>query len=97
MTPRRSNISACWTLAGPSAQFATRILGDLGADVIKIEPPGGDPLRSQPPFANGQPGPERSIPFLADNHNKRSIVLDLETGEGRESMAQACGHCGCPG
>ncbi len=73
-------------LGGPSAQFATRLLGDLGADVIKIEPPGGDPLRSQPPFANGEPGLNRSIPFTAANHNKRSIVLDLETGEGRESM-----------
>ena len=73
-------------LGGPSAQFATRLLGDLGADVIKIEPPGGDPLRNQPPFANGEPGPNRSIPFTAANHNKRSIVLDLETEEGRESM-----------
>ena len=73
-------------LGGPSAQFATRLLGDLGADVIKIEPPAGDPLRSQPPFANGQPGPERSIPFLADNHNKRSVVLDLETDDGRDNL-----------
>ena len=73
-------------LGGPSAQFAARLLGDLGADVIKIEPPGGDPLRTQGPFANGEPGPNRSIPFTAANHNKRSIVLDLETDEGRESL-----------
>ena len=73
-------------LGGPAAQFATRILGDLGADVIKIEPPGGDPLRNQAPFANGQPGPDRSIPFLSDNHNKRSVVLDLETDDGRDAL-----------
>ncbi len=73
-------------LGGPAVQFATRLLGDLGADIIKIEPPGGDPLRNQPPYASGQPGPNRSIPFLADNHNKRSIVLDLETDAGRESL-----------
>ena len=74
-------------LGGPTTQFATRILGDLGADVIKIEPPGGDPLRNQAPFANGQPGPDRSIPFLSDNHNKRSVVLDLETDDGRDATS----------
>lgn len=73
-------------LGGPTPQFATRLLGDLGADVIKIEPPGGDPLRSQAPFANGQPGSDRSIPFLSDNHNKRSVVLDIETQDGRDSL-----------
>ena len=73
-------------LGGPTPQFATRLLGDLGADVIKIEPPGGDPLRNQAPFANGQPGPDRSIPFISDNHNKRSVVLDLETDDGRDAL-----------
>ena len=73
-------------LGGPTPQFATRVLGDLGADVIKIEPPDGDPLRNQPPFANGQPGPDRSIPFLSDNHNKSSVVLDLETDDGRDAL-----------
>ena len=73
-------------LGGPSAQFATRLLGDLGADVIKIEPPGGDPLRMQPPFARGEAGPETSIPFAGANHNKRSVAIDLATSEGRESL-----------
>ena len=75
-------------LGGPTPQFATRLLGDFGADVIKVEPPGGDPLRNQAPFANDRPGPDRSIPFLSDNHNKRSIVLDLETDEGRGTLAR---------
>ncbi len=73
-------------LGGPTPQFATRLLGDLGADVIKIEPPGGDPLRNRDPFAGNTPDPDRSIPFISDNHNKRSIVLDLETEEGRDSF-----------
>ena len=75
-------------LGGPSPQFATRLLGDLGADVIKIEPPGGDPLRNQAPFAGNSPDPERSIPFIANNHNKRSVVIDLESDEGRDAFRQ---------
>ena len=75
-------------LGGPTPQFATRLLGDLGADVIKIEPPGGDPLRNQAPFAGNTPDPDRSIPFISDNHNKRSIVLDLETSDGRDAFRQ---------
>ena len=73
-------------LGGPSPQFAARLLGDLGADVIKIEPPGGDPLRRHAPFAGNTPDPERSIPFIANNHNKRSVVIDLETVEGHEAF-----------
>ncbi len=73
-------------LGGSTPQFATRLLGDLGADVIKIEPPGGDPARNQAPFAGNTPDPERSIPFISDNHNKRSVVLDLETDDGRDSL-----------
>ena len=73
-------------LGGPTPQFATRLLGDLGADVIKIEPPGGDPLRKQAPFAGNTPDSDRSIPFISDNHNKRSVVLDLETDDGRDSL-----------
>ncbi len=58
--------------AGP---FCTMQLGDLGADVVKVEMPGGDPLRHQgPPFHHAQ-----SMSFLSANRNKRSIVLDLKT------------------
>ena len=64
-------------LAGP---FATQILGDLGADVVKVEPPGGDPARRWgPPFAGGN-----SHLFQAVNRNKRGVVLDLKTTRGRE-------------
>ena len=63
--------------AGP---FATRLLADYGADVVKIEPPGGDRARLLPPFHHDEPGLERSGLFLFLNTNKRSVVLDLETG-----------------
>jgi len=62
--------------AGP---FCTMLLADLGADVAKIEPPDGDPIRMQgPPFHEGT-----SMSFLAVNRNKRSITLDTRTDEGR--------------
>ena len=66
-------------LAGP---MCTMMLGDAGADVIKIEPPAGDSSRRMgPPFWGGE-GAE----FLALNRNKRSIVLDLKTDEDRAIM-----------
>ncbi|HWO40374.1 MAG TPA: CoA transferase [Candidatus Eisenbacteria bacterium] len=62
------------------ASYATRLLADLGADVIKIEPPAGDPNRMLAPFAGNIRHPERSLAFIHANTNKRSIVLDLERG-----------------
>jgi crotonobetainyl-CoA:carnitine CoA-transferase CaiB-like acyl-CoA transferase len=61
-----------------SASYAARLLADLGADVIKVEPPGGDSNRILPPFAGNIEHPERSLTFIHANTNKRSIVLDLE-------------------
>src|SRR3990172_1701369 len=65
------------------ASYATRLLADLGADVIKVEPPGGDPNRLLPPFAKNIPGPERSLTFLNANLNKRSIILDVKDAHDR--------------
>ena len=59
---------------GLAAPFAAKLLGDLGADVIKIEPPGGDSARRRGPFADAD-DPEASAPFLYANTSKRSIVL----------------------
>ena len=71
------------------ASYATRLLADLGADVIKIEPPGGDPNRMLPPFAGRIEDPERSLTFINANTNKRSIVLDLQNSAGdRETFAR---------
>jgi crotonobetainyl-CoA:carnitine CoA-transferase CaiB-like acyl-CoA transferase len=63
-----------------------QILGDLGADVIKVEPPGGSPARRLGPFYQDRSGPNRSIYWWAYNRNKRSITLNLETDEGRELL-----------
>ena len=57
-------------------------------DVIKIEPPGGDPVRSMPPFAGDQPGPDRSLRWLAYNSNKSSVVLDLTSAEGHDHLLE---------
>ncbi len=70
-------------VAEPIGALVSRILGDLGADVIKIEPPGGDPGRHLSPFATA--GQERlSIPFVRANLNKRSVILDLHQPEDQE-------------
>ena len=58
------------------SQMCARMLGDFGADVIKVEPMGGDPARMLPPFAGDVPDPERSLRFFDSNRNKRSVVLD---------------------
>ncbi|MDR9458879.1 MAG: CoA transferase [Dehalococcoidia bacterium] len=62
--------------------YCTKLLADLGADVIKIEPPEGDPGRRIPPFAGDTPHPEKSLHFLHRNANKRGVTLRLDTMEG---------------
>ena len=67
-------------VAEPFGAFVSRILGDLGADVIKIEPPEGDPGRHLSPFVTNRQ--ERlSLPFVRANVNKRSVILDLDRRE----------------
>jgi crotonobetainyl-CoA:carnitine CoA-transferase CaiB-like acyl-CoA transferase len=60
-----------------------QILADLGADVVKVEPPGGSPARRLGPFLGDEPHPDRSLFWWAYNRNKRAITLDLEQPEGR--------------
>ncbi len=72
-------------IAGP---ICARLLGDHGADVIKVEPPNGDYGRRMPPFFQDDPHPEKSLFFLMANLNKRGIVLDLETPLGVSRLRQ---------
>ena len=67
-------------LAGP---FATMLLADLGADVVKVEPPAGDETRQWGPPWWGDPADRLSAYFVSVNRNKRSVVLDLRTDDGR--------------
>jgi crotonobetainyl-CoA:carnitine CoA-transferase CaiB-like acyl-CoA transferase len=63
-----------------------QMLGDMGADVIKIEPPGGSAARAIGPFYNDAPHPDRSLYWWAYNRNKRAITLDIERDAGRELL-----------
>jgi benzylsuccinate CoA-transferase BbsE subunit len=60
-----------------------KLLGDLGADVIKVEPPWGDPSRNVGPFYKDIPDPEKSLYWWAYNTSKRGITLNLETADGQ--------------
>ena len=70
-------------LADGGGVFCGRLLADYGADVVKVEPPAGDPGRRKGPFPNDDPHPEKSLYYLYYNSNKRSITLDLESTTGR--------------
>ena len=61
-----------------------RILGDLGADVIKVEKPGGDSCRNIGPFCYDSRDPQKSLFWLAYNANKRGITLNVESTRGKE-------------
>jgi len=70
-------------LADEKGQFCGKLLGDLGADVIKIEPPGGEPCRRIGPFLDDKPHPDRSLSFWYYNTSKRGITLALEKPDGK--------------
>ncbi len=72
------------TLAGP---FATMVLADLGATVIKVEPPGGDEARHWAPFVGGE-----SVYFMSANRGKKSIVVNLKDPRGREIVCRLAGR-----
>lgn len=79
-------------LAGEMGFLCGRILADLGADVIKVEPPTGDPGRRLPPFAEDRPEMERSLTWLATNVNKRGITCNLDTFSGRDLFRRLVEH-----
>ena len=70
-------------IVGP---YATKLLADYGADVVKVEPPRGDAARQLGPFPGGIPNQEKSGIFFYFNTNKRSVALDLKHPDGREAL-----------
>ncbi len=75
-------------LSNAMGVYCGKLLADMGADVIKIEPPGGDPMRRMGPFVHDEPHPENSLHWLHFNTNKRSITLDITTTEGATLLRQ---------
>ena len=75
-------------LADHKGQFCGKLFGDLGADVVKIEPPGGEPCRRVGPFLDDIPHPDRSLSFWYYNTSKRSITLNVQTPDGRALFAR---------
>ncbi len=73
-------------LSGEIGHYCTKLLADLGADVIKVEPPGGDPTRNLPPFYHDEVDPQKSLYWLNLNTSKRSITLNVEDAEGRKLL-----------
>jgi benzylsuccinate CoA-transferase BbsE subunit len=71
-------------LSGPPSVYCGKLMADMGADVIKAEPPGGDPMRHIGPFARNDPRPENSLYWLHFNTNKRGVTLDVTTPDGAQ-------------
>jgi crotonobetainyl-CoA:carnitine CoA-transferase CaiB-like acyl-CoA transferase len=69
-------------LTDVKGHLCSRLLGDMGADIIKVEPPGGDDARRIGPFVDDRPHRDRSLFFWFYNFNKRSLTLDLNDPEG---------------
>jgi crotonobetainyl-CoA:carnitine CoA-transferase CaiB-like acyl-CoA transferase len=69
-------------LGGERGQWAGKLLADMGADVVKVEPPAGDAARRVGPFAGDVPDPNRSLFFWASNTSKRGVTLDLDHPDG---------------
>ena len=67
-------------------EWAGKLFADMGAEVVKVEPPGGVRTRTYGPFLNDEPGPERSLWFWHYNTNKRSVVADLEQADARAAV-----------
>src|ERR1700704_6499071 len=73
-------------ISAPETMLGGQILGDLGADVVVIEPPNGAAGRRIEPFLGGVPGLERSLTWHGLNRNKRGVALDLSSLDGRRIL-----------
>jgi crotonobetainyl-CoA:carnitine CoA-transferase CaiB-like acyl-CoA transferase len=82
----------CLDLTDHQGQFTGRILADLGMRVIKVEPPGGDPVRRLGPFKGDIAGPDLSLPFAFLNGGKEGVTLDIATDDGRRMLLGLVEH-----
>ena len=64
-------------LTGAPGALGGRVLAGLGADVVKVERPGGDPARARGPFLGDAPHPHRSLSWIFCNAGKRGVTLEL--------------------
>lgn len=79
-------------LADELGEYCGKVLAGLGADVVKVEPPGGETTRAIGPFQDDLPGPERSLHFWHYNFGKRGVVLDLDEATDRATFAELAGN-----
>ena len=75
-----------------AGSFCSRLLADYGADVLKVEPPGGSAMRRFGPYYHEEPHPEKSLFFLILNLNKKGVTLDLESASGRRLLHELTPH-----
>jgi formyl-CoA transferase len=76
-----------------SAPYCGKLFAGYGAEVIKVEPPGGDIARAHGPFKDGAPNPETSALFLYLNTGKKSVELDVSSPAGREAFLRLAASC----
>ena len=69
-----------------SGPYCTKLLADFGAEVLKIERPGGDPGRRMAPFYHDEIDPEKSLVFAYLNTNKKSVTLNLKSEKGNQNL-----------
>jgi len=89
MTPTKEGALSVYRvldLTDGAGAYCSKLFADLGADVVKIEGPEGDPGRAMPPFAGDTPHQEKSLYFLHRNAGKRGITLNIETHEGADIL-----------
>lgn len=80
-------------LSNETGFLCGKLLADLGAEVIKIERPGGEPARRMGPFYQNLPDPEKSLSWWAFNGNKKGITLDIEHSRGQELFRRLARDC----
>ncbi len=90
MTPPYVGLRVIELSDDPAGDYTGRLLAEMGATVIKLEPPEGSPARAIGPFAHGEAGPETSLNFRFYNSNKLSVAADVTTAAGLRVLEGLC-------